>query len=463
MIAETRIYRKEKTRLKELKFFVVTDTHFFKNSLGAYGADYETYMDTQQKCFAETEAINRAVFDDLAGRSDADIVLIAGDLTFNGEKESHAAFCEMLHDFEKKSGKKVYVVTAGHDVNAAPYGFNDSGRVTVEGTTFGELYDFYKDFGYDGAIAFNRAHLSYVTELSEDVRLLVICNDVEGEKHIAYPDDFLSWIAEQAQKAQADGKMMIAMEHYPVLAGQPLLSLIGDARQAQSRKLIDTLADNGVHLIFTGHMHNQSVNVAHSAKGNVLYDVCTGCTIGCPAFMRLVTVKDEHTVEIESIPTPDFDWDKNGMTGKEYLKVQFDRMIRTFVDSMEEDPERFLGKVHMKNTPAMQKLFHALGKRLRRMRVGTVARLLCVRAEPQVKDVKFTDFAIDLVRVVFEGNQPFVEGTPEGDTLLRIFRRLSPFFKKMKDAQGEPVDFYEMMKHTVGNYGLDDYNTTLTF
>ena len=195
----------------------------------------------------------------------------------------------------------------------------------------------------------------------------------------------------------------------------------------------------------------------------MLYDVCTGCTIGCPAFMRLVTVKDEHTVEIESIPTPDFDWDKKGMTGKEYLKVQFDRMIRTFVDSMEEDPERFLGKVHMKNTPAMQKLFHALGKRLRRMRVGTVARLLCVRAEPQVKDVKFTDFAIDLVRVVFEGNQPFVEGTPEGDTLLRIFRRLSPFFKKMKDAQGEPVDFYEMMKHTVGNYGLDDYNTTLTF
>ena len=54
--------------MKELKFFIITDTHFFKNSLGAYGADYELYMDTQQKCVAETEAINRAVFEYLSTR-----------------------------------------------------------------------------------------------------------------------------------------------------------------------------------------------------------------------------------------------------------------------------------------------------------------------------------------------------------------------------------------------------------
>jgi hypothetical protein len=97
------------------------------------------------------------------------------------------------------------------------------------------------------------------------------------------------------------------------------------------------------------------------------------------------------------------------------------------------------------------------------MTIGGFTRLLFVRAAPEIKNHSFTDFAIDLVRIVFEGNQPFVEGTPEGDTLLRVFRRLAPFFKSMKDAQGEPVDFYEMMKHTVGNYGLDDYNTTLNF
>ena len=31
----------------------------------------------------------------------------------------------------------------------------------------------------------------------------------------------------------------------------------------------------------------------------------------------------------------------------------------------------------------------------------------------------------------------------------------------MKGSQGEPLDFYEIMKHTMGNYGIDDYNTVL--
>ena len=449
--------------MQELKFFVVTDTHFFKNSLGAYGTDYELYMDTQQKCFAETEAINTAVLNDLAGREEADVILIAGDLTFNGEKESHIAFSGMLRELQEKTGKKVFVVTAGHDVNADPYGYNENGRFAVEGTTFGELYDYYRDFGYDRAIAFNREHLSYVADLSEDVRLLVICNDLDGEKHVTYDDAFLGWIKQQAQKAQADGKMMIAMERYPVLPGQPVFALIRDARQPQSAKLIETLADNGVHLIFTGHMHNQSVNVVRTQKGNKFYDVCTGCTIGCPAFMRLVTVKDEHTVQIESIPTPEFDWDKKGLTGEQYLRVQFERMIRTFIDCMQSDPARFLHKIQMKDSPAAQKLVRAFGKKLAGMTLGKAARTFFLRADASIKDESLVDFLIDVVRSVFEGNQPFVEGTPKGDLLLGVFRRLKPLVKNLKGAQGEPLDFYETMKHTVGNYGSDDYNTTLTF
>ena len=448
--------------MKETRFFVITDTHFFKNSPGAYGEEYETYMQTQQKCFAETEAINRAVLDHLAGRDEADMVLIAGDLSFDAEKESHIAFSEMLHDFQKKSGKKVFVVTAGHDFNKNPCAFRENGRVPVEDTTFGELYDFYRDFGYDDAIELNREHMSYVAELSDDVRLLVICNDTAEEKHIAYPDDFLAWIAQQAQRAKADGKIMIAMEHYPVLPGQPVLSLIGDARQPESRKLIDTLADNGVHLIFTGHMHNQSINVTRSAKGNVFYDVCTGSTIGCPSFIRLVTIRDEHTAEIQSFPTPDFDWDTGGLTCEEYLRVQFEKMIRTFIDCMEHDPPRFLRKVGIKDTPAMRKIFHRIGKKLSAMTIGQFAHLLLTHADAAIRDRSLVDFMIDIVRSVFEGNQPFVEGTPEGDLLLRVFRRLHPFFKKMKGSQGEPLDFYETMKHTVGNYGTDDYNAVLT-
>ena len=447
--------------MKPVKFYLITDTHYFKYSLGAYGEAYEEFMDGEQKCFGETQAINEAAFEWLANAKDADIVLIAGDLSFNGEKESNEAFSALLHDFKEKSGKKVYVVTAGHDFNEKPFCFTDEGRGTPEGTKFTELYGYYKDFGYTDAIAFNEEHLSYVAELSEDVRLLVICNDIDGQKHITYDDEFLGWIEAQAKQAQADGKMMIAMEHYPVLPGQPILALIGDARQAEAQKLIDTLADNGVHLIFTGHMHNQSINVVETEKGNKFYDVCTGSAIGCPAYMRLVTIVDEETVEIESIPIPEFEWDKKGLSGKEYLEAQFDRMIRTLIYRMEHDPEKFMRKVSIKPSPFLGKVFHFIGKKLSKMTVGGFARLLFIRADKAIRKDSFVDFAVSFVRSIFEGNQPYVEGTPGGDTLLKIFKRIRPFMKKLKGSQGETLDFYETMKHTVGNYGIDDYNATL--
>ncbi|MBR2731045.1 MAG: metallophosphoesterase [Clostridia bacterium] len=447
--------------MKPLTFYVITDLHYFKNSLGAYGEEYERKMDFEQKCFAETQAINEAVFDWLAKAQDADTVLIAGDLTYWGEKESNLAVSRLLHDFKEKTGKRVCLVTAGHDFDRAAYSYDNAGRHPIEGTSFSELYDLYKEFGYSDAIAFNREHLSYIAQLSEDVRLLVICNDVDGHRNTPYDDAFFAWIEAQAKQAQADGQMMIAMEHYPVLAGQPILALIGDARETQAQRLIDTLADNGVHLIFTGHMHNQSINVVETAQGNKFYDVCTGAIVAAPAFMRRVTIKDEKTVQIESIPVPEFDWDKHGLSGEAYLKKQFDRMLLTFFDAMRSDPRRFMDKVSLKPTPALEKLIPFLGKRLSKMKMGTLAHLLCTRADPQVKDMLFTEFAVDMVRSIFEGNQPYVEGTPGGDTLLRIFGRLRPLIKTVKGAQGETLDFYETMKHTVGNYGIDDYNAEL--
>ncbi|MBP3442817.1 MAG: metallophosphoesterase [Clostridia bacterium] len=447
--------------MKELKFFLITDTHYFKNSLGAYGEEYERFMDYEQKCFAETQSINEAVFDYLSKSNEADIILIAGDLSFNGEKESHKAFSAMLKDFKEKTGKAIYVVTAGHDANKNPFAFDDTGRLSPEGTAFEELYDYYRDFGYDQSIEFNREHMSYVAELSEDIRLLVICNDTAEGNNKEYDEEFLAWIRSQAQKAQADGKMMIAMEHYPVLAGQPLLNLIPDARQKGSKKLIETLADNGVHLIFTGHMHNQSINVTETQKGNKFYDVCTGSAIGCPAFMRLVTVKDESTVEIKSIPVPEFEWDKDGKTGEQYLQDQFDRMIRTMVSSVENDPERFCGKVGLKFKPAMDKPMRMLGRKISTVTLGTLGKLLFIKVDESIKSVKFADFAVNIVRSVFAGNQPYVEGTPEGDVILKLFRKIRPFVKTFKGSQGEVFDSYELLKHTVGNYGIDDYNAEL--
>lgn len=449
--------------MKPFKFFVITDTHYFAKSLSANGKPYDEFMDFEQKCYAETPYINDAAFDYLAQQNEADTVLIAGDLSFNGEKASHEEFVKLLAKL-RDAGKDVYVVTAGHDIEQNPFEYTDEGRQHVEGIKFFDLYDYYRDFGYDKAISFYRENLSYVAQLADGVRLLVLCNDCEEKKNIAYTDELLAWAKEQMDKARADGQMMIAMEHYPVLPGQPILTLIPDARQKESKKLYTLLADNGVHLIFTGHMHNQSVNVVETQNGNKFYDVCTGSLIGCPAFMRLCTIEDENTVHIKSIPVPDFQWDTKGKDCTVYLREQFERMIRTLVESMQNDPGRFLRKLGG-DKPKLHKIVKIVGKALGSWTVGKVARLFFVKAHKDIKDRKFIDLAVDIARNAFEGDQPFVEGTPEGDTILKVFGRLKPVFKilnkKLHGSQGEEIDMYELLKHSIGNYGISDYDATL--
>ena len=452
--------------MEKFKFFVITDPHWFSEKLGAYGEGYEAFMDYEQKCYAETAAINRAANEYLKNSTETDTILIAGDLSFNGEKESHIEYSKELKAL-KESGKRIFVVTAGHDIEKNPFQYRGGERESAEGIKFCDLLDYYGEFGYNDAIAFNREHLSYVAQLSEDVRLLVLCNDTAEGKNVAYDDKFLNWIEEQAKKAKADGKMMIAMEHYPVLPGQPVLTLIPDARQKESKKLIETLADNGVHLIFTGHMHNQSINVVETEKGNKFYDVCTGSLIGCPAFMRLVTIEDENTVNIESIPVPEFDWDKKGKSGEEYLQAQFDRMLITLIGGMKDNPEKVLHKFGAGDKTALYKPLKLVGKILYTWSVGKVAGLFLVKAHPDIKDERFFDYLVSLVRNMFCGDQPYTEDTPFGETFLKVLKRLKPVLKilnkKLHGAQGETLDFYDMLKNTAGNYGISDYNATLKF
>lgn len=447
--------------MNEFTFYVVADPHFFESSLGAYGKHYEEFMDFEQKCFAETAAINEAVFDYLKNADDADTVLFAGDLSFNGEKASHVSFSKKLSEL-KRSGKRPLVVTAGHDIEPHPFCYNGKEREGVEGISFSEQYDFYREFGYDDALSFNKEYLSYITELCDGLRLLVLCNDTENGRNLPYSDELLYWVKEQLDIAKKDGQKVIAMEHYPVLPGQPIFTLVPEARQKDSKKLYTLLADNGVHLIFTGHMHSQSINRVTTEKGNAFYDVCTGTVIGCPAFFRRITLKDNFTkAEIESIPVPDFSWDTKGKTCEQYLKDQFDRMILSILNGMRDNPEKLLGKFGAADKKALYKPVKLLGKAVASLTVGKTARLFLVKAGKEVKDIPLKTLSLEIVRNIFTGDQPFTDDTPEGKTILKVFSRLKPVFKilnkKLHGSQGEELDLFDILKNTVGNYGISDY------
>ncbi|MCR5207437.1 MAG: metallophosphoesterase, partial [Eubacterium sp.] len=165
--------------MESTKFYLITDTHFYKHSLSQYNEYYDDFMHYEQKCFEETQAINEAVFEYIENADEADTLLIAGDLSFNGEKESHLAYIEHLKRLKEK-GKRVLVVTADHDFKDKPdgcFGFDENGRIHPEPTPRDELIELYKDFGFGDAVAVDKQHLSYVYQLSDGVRLLALNND----------------------------------------------------------------------------------------------------------------------------------------------------------------------------------------------------------------------------------------------------------------------------------------------
>lgn len=451
--------------MKETKFYLMADPHFFASELGCSGEEYEDFMHYEQKCFAETESINNSVFEFLRNADEADIVLIAGDLIFNGEKKSHEGFLKLLRSL-KEHGKKIYVVTADHDFKwkeGDTFAFGENGRYSPEHTERDELTELYADYGFGDAIAIDKEHLSYVAQLSDNVRLLALnCDLKENGKYHFFPEQ-IEWIKEQTAKAREDGQIMFAMCHYPILPGQPLFSLISPMLIRDAHKFASFLADEGVHMIFTGHMHNQSINVLTTEKGNKLYDITTGSIIADPAVIRLVTIKDEKTVDIKSIPTPDFEWNTNGRTCKEYLSDMFDRMIVNVLTDMRDDTQRMMNKFHLEDKGATKKILGIAGKFICSVKVGTMAKLLFIKCDKSIKKMRVLDYATELVRGAFEGNQTFKEGTPKGDVFLALLRRLRFILKKIdiKGWDGKKADLYEILKNTAGNYDIDDYNATL--
>ena len=451
--------------MKETKFYLIADPHYFASELGCSGDEYEDFMHYEQKCFAETENINKSVFEFLKKADEADILLIAGDLIFNGEKKSHEGFLKLLYSL-KEHGKKIYVVTADHDFKwneGDTFAFGKNGRYSPEHTTRDELIDLYCDFGFGDAIAIDKEHLSYVAQISDNVRLLALnCDLKENGKYYFFPEQ-IEWIKEQTAKAREDGQIMFAMCHYPILPGQPLFSLISPMLIRDAHKFATFLADEGVHMIFTGHMHNQSINVITTEKGNKLYDITTGSIIADPAVIRHITIKDENTVEIKSIPTPDFEWDTKGRTCKEYLSDMFDRMIVNVLLDMRDDTQRMMNKFHLEDKGATKKILGIAGKFICSVKVGTLARLLFIKCDKSVKKIRVLDYATELVRGAFEGNQTFKEGTPKGDVFVALLRRLRFILKKIdvKGWDGKKADLYEILRNTAGNYDIDDYNATL--
>ncbi len=436
--------------MKPISFYLLTDTHYFENSLGADGKAFDAYMQREQYFMKESGAIVESVFKRISEDKETDIVIIPGDLTKNGEKESHISFLKELHKL-KESGKKIYVITAGHDYNDFSFAFKNDERIEVEGISFDELYDMYRGFGYGEALSFDKRTHSYVAEITDGVRMLAINCDSCGNPKGSADDALMAWLKEQLDKAAVANCSVFAICHYPIIPSVPVFDLVGDAKIKEWRKVASFLADNGVELVLTGHMHIQSINEFYSEKGNRLIDICTSCLVGSPAKYRKITVDEKSAMKVESLDVNGFECDMNGLTAQEYFDRQFGNAIVCRVSSA------------LSGGKGIIKYLKKCGKKIyENITVGALGRLLIIKTDKSVKKMKLTDLVARIGLAIFSGDQPFIKGTPEYDMIYRFLKRFSFVLKKVEpklEKDGIKVNLQDMILNTIGNNkGYSDLN-----
>lgn len=282
-----------------LTMAVLSDVHVMcPTLLEQDGKAFADYVNHDRKMLKESTALmeqaTRRILDERP-----QWVLVAGDLTKDGEHVSHEFLRDKFLSRMREAGIRVCVIPGNHDVNN-PHAVAFTGDTVrrVASPDAAEFAQLYKEYGYGEALARDPHSLSYVVQLTEGVRLL--CLDAceyelnDYAKNVCVTAGRLKpatveFIRRQAEAARQSGCRLLAMMHHGVVQHWTWQEkAMGEYLVDDWRKQADMLRKAGVEIVFTGHFHAQDIA---SRKG--LYDIETGSLVSYPSPYRLVRLKGD--------------------------------------------------------------------------------------------------------------------------------------------------------------------------
>lgn len=293
-----------------LRMGVITDTHYLSPTLMDGGSAMQDYVLRSGKNVEVVPAALDQVLTDYLN-SDIEVLLICGDMTKDGEKQSHIDFAAKLKPLQEK-GIKIYVIPGNHDINRPDaVEFRGNKKLKVANVSPDEFTDIYADCGYRGALKYDTASLSYVAKLNHKTWLLAIdaafYSTGEASSRGNIEPDTEQWIVDVLDEAQGKGIQVVGMMHWGLNEHIPYQSmvfpeyLIFDWQRLQS-----LFADKGMKAIFTGHFHSNDITAFTSDAGNTIYDVETGTLSAYPFAYRFVSLSadamDIATKHVTSLP-----------------------------------------------------------------------------------------------------------------------------------------------------------------
>ena len=307
---------------------VLSDTHVMGPGLLVNdGAAWQKELANDRKLFDYSQEVFDVLMETMLSEK-PDMVLITGDLTKDGELLSHQYVAGQLNRL-REAGIKTFVIPGNHDFgskHALIFDGDQSNKAeVVSREQFTELY---RNHGYGAESLRDEPSLSYCCEPVEGLLLIGLDSGTDGRLE----ESTLQWACQQAAQAQQQGKYVLAMMHHALLphfnAEDQLLpsSVVQNYETVRNR-----LADAGVQVVLTGHIHISDIAKDYNADlTRSIYDISTGSVISYPCDYRRLTLSEDRaqlsvsTNRITTLP----DHPVYGTTAKERLHQSLSQFVK---------------------------------------------------------------------------------------------------------------------------------------
>ncbi len=249
----------------ELTFYIASDIHYLSNKLTDYGPAFNKFNKSGDG--KQIEYINDIVdqFSKEVKVNRPDFLILSGDLTLNGEKQSHLDLSEKLSDI-KDSGISVYVIPGNHDINN-PWAreFKGENMLKTDSISKEDFIDIYQDFGFNDAISKDKSSLSYLVAPSDNLYILMLDDNLyKNNLSMNYPEvngylskETLKWISHCGKLAKDNGAKMIAVSHHNITNHSNYI--YEGFTIVNNNEVLDSFKKSGINLCFSGHVHFQSI------------------------------------------------------------------------------------------------------------------------------------------------------------------------------------------------------------
>ncbi len=247
----------------EINIILATDIHILAESLITDG---ETFDKFEQTSNGVEIRYSEFLFDALVKEvieEQPDFFIITGDLTVNGELDSHKVLADKLTIIED-SGIEVLVIPGNHDINN-PWAreFSENEQLKTNYVTPDEFKKIYENFGYSHDYIQSPDSLSYIVEVNDYLSFAMLdSNKYNSNVSIGSPmnggaitKSTFNWY-EDYLKQNKDKNVITFMHHNTMIHNDLFYDGYVIKNSIQFRELLN---EYNQKYVFSGHMHNQHI------------------------------------------------------------------------------------------------------------------------------------------------------------------------------------------------------------